>query len=385
MIFARKVNSIKNKELTNMDNQKIILITHEYPPKRGGAGVYCEELANARIKLGHPIEVWAPNYAIQEQHISKLPLHGSQNWTCSWKLFREIKKRRKHFTDNTILHFAEPGSLRAWIRFGWLLKNSPSFIITIHGTELIRFCKNPIERALFCKVLRQAKKIHVLSNYNHKKLLKVCPNITDKILLFPGSAPRKIIGDNKAKTENLINDKIQILCVGRIHPRKGQDQILSAINSLPTNLKDKIECSFAGPIVKKSFYDQLLIKSKSLGAKINFLGDINDEELKKYYQKSDIFALTSMPRSNSVEGFGFVYLEASSHGLPIIAHRIGGVEDAVKHGVTGILTNPQNQSELKSGLTKLIKDKDLRDKMGMEGKKWAHQNTWESLAKELYK
>jgi len=368
-----------------MDNQKIILITHEYPPKRGGAGVYCEELVHARIKHGHPIEVWVPSYAAKEEHIRTLPIKGSQDWTCSWKLFGEIKKRRKHFTDNTILHFAEPGSLRAWIRFGWLLKNSPNFIITIHGTELIRFCKNPIERVLLRKALRQAKKIHVLSKYNHKQLIKVCPNITDKILLFPGAAARNTIGDKESKTENLINNKIQILCVARIHPRKGQDQILSAIQSLPTKLKDKIECSFAGPIVKKSFHDQLLAKSKSLGSKVNFLGEINDEALKKYYQKSDIFALTSMPRSNSVEGFGFVYLEASSHGLPIIAHRTGGVEDAVKHGVTGILTNPQNPSELKNGLTKLILDKDLRDKMGVEGKKWAHQNTWGSLAKELYK
>jgi glycosyltransferase involved in cell wall biosynthesis len=61
-----------------------------------------------------------------------------------------------------------------------------------------------------------------------------------------------------------------------------------------------------------------------------------------------------MPRAKSVEGFGFVYLEASSHGLPIIAHRIGGVEDAVKDGETGILTNPERPKELKDALEALI-------------------------------
>ena len=86
-----------------------------------------------------------------------------------------------------------------------------------------------------------------------------------------------------------------------------------------------IDCTFVGPIVKERFYNNLKKLSENLGCKVRFLGDLPDDELKKHYQNSDIFILPSMPRAKSVEGFGFVYLEASSHGLPIIAHRIGGV------------------------------------------------------------
>ena len=43
-----------------MHKQKIILITNEYPPKRGGAGVYCEEIVYSSQKLGIPLHV-APN------------------------------------------------------------------------------------------------------------------------------------------------------------------------------------------------------------------------------------------------------------------------------------------------------------------------------------
>ena len=57
-----------------------------------------------------------------------------------------------------------------------------------------------------------------------------------------------------------------------------------------------------------------------------------------------------MPRAQSVEGFGFVYLEASSHGLAVLAHRIGGVEDAIKDGKTGILTNLEKPEELENAL-----------------------------------
>ena len=114
------------------------------------------------------------------------------------------------------------------------------------------------------------------------------------------------------------------------------------------------------------------------------LGDLPDEELKKYYQNSDIFILPSMPRAKSVEGFGFVYLEASSHGLPVIAHRIGGVEDAVKDGETGILTNPERPKELKDALKLLLTDTGLRKKMGQVGKNWAKKHCWETVAKNIY-
>ena len=50
-----------------MHKQKIILITNEYPPKRGGAGVYCEEIVYSSQKLGIPLHVWAPNYVKENQ------------------------------------------------------------------------------------------------------------------------------------------------------------------------------------------------------------------------------------------------------------------------------------------------------------------------------
>ena len=75
-----------------------------------------------------------------------------------------------------------------------------------------------------------------------------------------------------------------------------------------------------------------------------------------------------MPRSSSVEGFGFVFLEASSHGLPVLAHNIGGVSDAVKNGKTGILTDYRKPYELKNEMIKLIKDKNLRKKWGKKEK-----------------
>jgi glycosyltransferase involved in cell wall biosynthesis len=368
-----------------MDNQKIILLTHEYPPKRGGAGTYCEELVYASLKIGIPIEAWVPDYATKpnDTHLYGLPIKGSQDWICSFRLFKEIKNNLKRIKQAPLLHLAEPGSLRAFIRFGWVLKKLPNLIITIHGTELIRFCKNPIEKLFFLRLLKKAKKIHVLSKFNRNQLIKLCPTIKDKILLFPGAPARNLVG-GPVKDRKPAKENIRILCVARIHPRKGQDRVLQSISKLPNDLKKKIECLFVGPVVKKNFFRELEKQKERINCKISFLGDLPDQELKNIYQSSDIFILPSMPRAQSVEGFGFVYLEASSHGLAVLAHRIGGVEDAIKDGKTGILTNPEKPEELENALKTLLVDETLRAQLGDAGKEWANIHSWELVAKNLY-
>ena len=368
-----------------MDNQKIILLTHEYPPKRGGAGTYCEELVYASQKIGIPIEAWVPDYATKpnDTHLYGLPIKGSQDWICSYRLFKEIKNNLKKVNQAPLLHLADPGSLRAFIRFGWGLKILPNLIITIHGTELIRFCKNPIEKLFFLRLLKNVKKIHVLSKFNRNQLIKLCPTIKDKILLFPGAPARKLVG-GLLKDREPARENIRILCVARIHPRKGQDRVLESISKLPDDLKRKIECLFVGPVVKKNFFRELEKQKEGIDCKISFLGDLPDQELRNIYQSSDIFILPSMPRAQSVEGFGFVYLEASSHGLAVLAHRIGGVEDAIKDGKTGILTNPKKPEELENALKTLIVDETLRKQLGDAGKEWANEHSWKSVAKALY-
>ena len=153
-----------------MNGNSIILLTHEYPPKRGGAGTYCEELVHACGELNLSIEAWVPEYATEQKlpNVKTLPIKGTQNWSCSFKSIRQTVKRLKDRTGHITLHLAEPGSLRAFIRFGWMFRKPPGLIITIHGTELLRFCINPLEKFLFRRLLQKARKIHVLSTFNKK-------------------------------------------------------------------------------------------------------------------------------------------------------------------------------------------------------------------------
>ena len=106
--------------------------------------------------------------------------------------------------------------------------------------------------------------------------------------------------------------------------------------------------------------------------------------MRELYNSSDLFALTSMPKAKSVEGFGFVYLEASSYGLPIIANRTGGVEDAVIDGKTGLLAKPGDIKGLSIILRKLVINDKVRERIGKEWKRWAKNFTWDKVARGLY-
>ncbi|MBT4664887.1 MAG: glycosyltransferase, partial [Opitutae bacterium] len=87
-----------------MARHKITLLTHEFPPRRGGAGVYCEEMAHAAASLGYEVKVWAPGKSDPESNVPcpsplhSLPLRGSQDWRCSLRLIREVRKNASDFT-----------------------------------------------------------------------------------------------------------------------------------------------------------------------------------------------------------------------------------------------------------------------------------------------
>ena len=362
----------------------INLLTMEYPPMRGGAGVYCEELVHAAEKAGHLVRVLGPTRIADSENtnIVKIPIKGSQDWTCSWGIWKFLKKQT---LEDDSMHIAEPGALRAMIRFGWLLPMPKTLIITLHGSEIPRFSRNPIEAIFFRKLLRRAHKIHVLSKHNEERLIRFCPETKPAIILAPGAPARNILpSPGSHDKRNYAKKKLILLSVGRIHPRKGQLELLQAVKSLSDEKKAILTCWFAGPSTHKGYAHKLKEMSCSVGSNVEFLGDLSDEELRETYQQADIFALSSVPKSNSVEGFGFVYLEASAHGLPILAHRTGGVEDAVLDGKTGVFADPKNFNDLVEKLEQLLGEPGLRKTLGETGRKWAAQHDWQKTADLLY-
>jgi len=173
--------------------------------------------------------------------------------------------------------------------------------------------------------------------------------------------------------------------VGRLHPRKGQLITLRALQMLPVDEKRKLEYWIVGGRNKGNYEELLRAQTAADSAlTVRFFGNIPDAELADVYRRSDIFALTSIAHGSSVEGFGLVYLEAAAHALPIVAHRVGGVSEAVRDGVTGLLVTPDRPAELAAAFEKLIHDDKMRHRLGVAGRIWAMRNRWEENASTLF-
>jgi phosphatidylinositol alpha-1,6-mannosyltransferase len=74
------------------------------------------------------------------------------------------------------------------------------------------------------------------------------------------------------------------------------------------------------------------------------------------------------------EGFGFVFLEAMAHGLPVVAGNVDATSEVVVDGETGYLVDPTSVRALVTAISRLLGDRDLRLLMGSAGRARVREN-----------
>jgi glycosyltransferase involved in cell wall biosynthesis len=177
-------------------------------------------------------------------------------------------------------------------------------------------------------------------------------------------------------------DKIQLLFVGSIHPRKGLENLLQSLKFLNAQ---NLKLTIVGNTDNVPEYTKRLFKiinTLDIADRVDFVGQINDtKKLMEIYKSSDIFVLPSEEDPSPI-----ALVEAMCFGLPIIATNVGGIPEWLEDGVNGILVPPKNSQVLANAILKLIQDIYLREKMGQKGyeKSFWFKRTWEDVGKEYY-
>lgn len=367
----------------------LFFITHEFYPKRGGIATFTEEIAKASVGLGFDVEVWAqsaPTNAKEKSwpfKLRRLPLEGTHDLQCQLRLAVQLIAQRRRLRYATV-YLPEPGPMLAMM----LLQGIPGFrpkqlVLTFHGSEILKFYRNPITRQLTRRLLNKATRISVLTHYTHRLLIERFPEAKGKTFLTPG-ALRSDFAVVPTESLPIARDKIVVLTVGRLHPRKGQLLTLQALQALAPRFRNRIEYWIVGEHSRRHYEQTLRETASRSDLKVRFFGDLPDDELDRIYDRADIFAMTSIDYRQSVEGFGLVYLEAAAHGLPVVAHTIGGVSEAVVDGVTGLCVPPDHPAQLTAAFERLISDDGLRRRLGEAGRTWSRRNTWSKSADVLF-
>jgi phosphatidylinositol alpha-1,6-mannosyltransferase len=87
---------------------------------------------------------------------------------------------------------------------------------------------------------------------------------------------------------------------------------------------------------------------------VHFLGHVSYEDLPRWYNACDVFAMPNRDIDGDTEGFGLVFLEVAASGKPAIAGQAGGTESAVVDGETGLRVNGEKLEEIVQGLNRVL-------------------------------
>ena len=193
----------------------------------------------------------------------------------------------------------------------------------------------------------------------------------------------------KYKVEKSKTNRINLLYVGRIFRKKGVDDLIKAL-ALVLEQFPHVYLTIVGATAKSEIYKQhakdLGIKEEvepdsisvykklaevlGIADKVKFTGEIrNLKKLAEFYSNCDIFLMTSKESKppSGFESFGCVFLEAALFKKPVIGTRFYGIKEAVVDGSIGLLVEPDNPQDLARAIIKLIKNPDLRKKLGQAG------------------
>jgi len=156
----------------------------------------------------------------------------------------------------------------------------------------------------------------------------------------------------------------RLLVVGRLVARKGVDDVIRAL----ARLRDTELVIAGGPAAEELEVDpeatrlRAVAESSGVAGRVRFLGRVTRDQMPSLMRAVD--ALVTVPW---YEPFGIVPLEAMACGLPVVASAVGGLQDTVVDGTTGLLVPPHAPDALAETLRRLLADRVRREAFGLAG------------------
>ncbi|HJS29264.1 MAG TPA: glycosyltransferase family 4 protein, partial [Anaerolineales bacterium] len=250
-----------------------------------------------------------------------------------------------------------------------------SYATLTHGNDFLA-AQRRWHRPLFNALMRRSRPLMTNSEAMGERLQAL--GMQPPVVVLPGANPDRLA---PAGSPPLVPS---LLTVSRLVSRKGIDTVLHALPALLEEFPGLRYC-IGG---QGSERDSLEALARQLGVReaVDFLGFVPEEALPDLYRSASIFVMPTREEVEeaSVEGFGIVYLEASASGLPVVAASSGGAVEAVRHGETGLLIPPDDPAQLREALGRLLRDPELRHRMGRNGRRWVEEEmNWDRAARQL--
>lgn len=372
---------------------RVLLVTNDFPPRRGGIQSYLGEFVNRLVDdKTHSVTVYAPKWKGAEafdeaaqsagyrvvRHPTTLMLPVPTVDTRMRRLIEEQHIDTVWFGAAAPLALLAPRARQA---------GAKRVLASTHGHE-VGWSMLPVARSVLRSIGDHTDVVTFVSRYTRSRFAPAFGPNAALEYLPPGVDSDRFRPDPAARTElrrrYRLGERPTVVCLSRLVPRKGQDMLIKALPSIRRRVDGAALVIVGGGPYLETL--RKLTREYEVEDHVTFTGGVPGDELPAHHAMADVFAMPCRTRGAGmdVEGLGIVFLEASAAGIPVVAGDSGGAPEAVQHNKTGLVIDGNSVEEVGEAVTELLTDRDRAAAMGAAGREWVRtQWRWDLLAARL--
>lgn len=369
---------------------RILQVTNSFKNawSAGGVARVAYDLSLGLTKNGHSVVVFTTDKGLDSTNFNKnqsILLDGMEvyyfknlsrflaNQGISIPYYSPFIIRNK-IKNSQIIHIHELRRIINILIYYYARKYKIPYIIHAHGAvfpnrrSAKKFLGVILDFLFTRRFLKSASKVIAVTNFEAKQYRDFGIN-KERIEIIPNGIDLSSIIDLSKKgifrkKFGVSNDMQIILYIGRIYAIKGIDVLIKAFATLTESLT-KVILVITGP--DSGFLDRLrvLINALKIEDRVLLTGPLYGNDKFEAYVDATVVVVPSR-----YEIFGNVVLESYACSVPVIASKVGGLQEIVAHQKTGLLVRSGDVNELSSSLTILLNNIELRDKLGVNAKKY---------------
>ena len=380
---------------------KILMLTWEYPPRVvGGISKVVYDLSHKMVKEGNEVTVvtyrdgdnvkyYENDKGVEVYRVDNYMIRPNNfiDWIMQLN-FNMITKTNEIINKN--------GKFDVIHAHDWLVAYSAKsikesynipLISTIHATESGRNSGIHDETQRYINdsewmLTYESSEVIVNSNYMKNEVQRLFGLPYDKINVIPNGVNLQLFSnvniDYDFRRQYAMDNEKIILYVGRLVYEKGIQNLIAAMPKVLDRYHDSklIICGRGGMI------DELREQVKYLGIenKVYFAGYCDSKKMQKMYKCADVAVFPS-----TYEPFGIVAIESMLSGTPTIVSDVGGLNEIVEHGVTGMKSYAGNANSIADSVLSLLFDPKLCANISQNAIKKVKENyNWSKITDSTY-
>jgi phosphatidylinositol alpha-mannosyltransferase len=172
-------------------------------------------------------------------------------------------------------------------------------------------------------------------------------------------------------------DRVNLLFVGRLDPRKGVQVLLDALPEVVARTRGRARLLVVGDSYLRGRFEASV--GPSARGHVHFVGHVTSRDLPRWYATGDIFVSPALGH----ESFGIVLAEAMAAGRAVVASDIPGYRSVVQPGVNGVVSPPGDVPALAEAIVTLVEDPERRAALARRGRERALEFAWPRITDRI--